>query len=245
MGKLFKLKAMLALALASLFFVTAVEAKVRTYDLGFLSVDEAVILVKPLLENSDSVSGLRSTLYIDSSLATFRQIESVLKSADTAPPDYSVHIRQSGVRGLSKADSQENQSKRWSVKQKSAYQLQIISGEPVFVETGHDLSSLGLERSKLGARHPSITADVGKKGFYLLVRVRGDEVTLRSGDEQVSDRYNRVSGLDEQTLNYYSEGQLGHWIPLMGSQMSSSRKNKIDLRSTGAHYQVMVTREGD
>lgn len=193
-----------------LMLTVSVEASTRLLPLSYLTNEEAVTLVRPLLGELESVSVHGGQLILSSSRSTYDRVKSMLKRSDIAPVSLSVSIREGG-----KFRVMERSSSRLSVKPSGAMQLSMLSGEPRFVKIGQGITELGIEPGRGGYHGRSgVTAQLGVRGFFLSARKVDSKIILRASSVLVLKGLHDSVDASAVSLPIYAEGEEGQWIPL-------------------------------
>lgn len=234
---------LLLLSTLILLAVTA-EAKVRSISLSYLSGEEVVQLIRPMLGSDDSVSVIRGIVYLDSGRSVFNKINTLLGQADVAPALYLLSVRETRGHMSVRSGKISEGSRKTRVEAGGHQQIHASTGRPVFIETGVGVSALGVDQSAR-RRGNSVQTELGVKGFHVLLNVGGDIVTLSASDIQTSDRYNRPDEVDPSNFIYSVEGLFGQWIPLMKA-INTDKKlgitNRQTVMSPVSRYQIRVSK---
>lgn len=212
-------------------------AEVRELELRFLSPNEASELISPLLSTSEGVSAVSGRLFLDSDAKTYREMKRLLQAVDIEPILIRVTVRRGGKMNVHGASSQPVKPGGWA-------KHDLVAGSVSFIETGHGLSALGVEpRRAYGATSISPTAELGKRGFFLMARVFGDEVVVRTSKETMTPRWDGQPSPEEMELVYSATGQQGTWISV-GPRPKKPAHKKVEVKKGGAQadWQVRIER---
>lgn len=221
------------------------DARLEVIPLKHLSAEQAVALIKPLLDKQDAVSGANNQLIVRAAPARLEQVKQALAKFDVAPQRLLVSVKQdvdvarsqneqevsARVRG-GKADATVGRAPDESavevrIARRDAHnadrrvqQLRVLEGNRAFIQIGQ---SIPVAESKFevggGVPHTfnSITYKDVTSGFAVLPRLNGDSVTL-----EIAPRHNAVNergggSIDIQQARTTVSGRLGEWIDIGGA----------------------------
>jgi hypothetical protein len=217
--------------------------------LAYRSLHEMAPIVQPLVGPGGSVSGLRDRLVVTTTPARMREIRKVLAQLDTSPERLVISVRQAtdtsasqgsatihgqagtvgvGGGGISVGTttarhernrdhvrivaSEQSQDETRDIVQR----VQVVEGREAFISVGQDLPV----RTR-GVAHDTIDYYPARTGFFVVPRLKGDQVLLEISAQSHqtptvhSSAYGRRS-IDVSSVITTVAGRLGEWLPLGG-----------------------------
>ena len=165
---------------------TGQTASLTTIDLHNRPAAEIIPIIEPLLEPGDAISGAGFKIFLRASPATLAEVRAVIDSLDTAAKTLLISVFQGSDRELRNLAASgsiriENGSisgevaageSRQQTTSEPVHRLRITEGKAGYIETGARIPLFS-------ASGTSAYADA-TSGFYVLPRVHGDNVSLKS-----------------------------------------------------------------
>tara|TARA_B100001142_G_scaffold305006_1_gene333590 strand:+ start:373 stop:1236 length:864 start_codon:yes stop_codon:yes gene_type:complete len=122
---------------------------------------------------------------------------------------------------------------RSRLEDRNVFRVQVLEGQSTFISTGQ---SVPIPNQTAFVTGDGVVVQDGveyrdiESGFYILPRLRGDNVTLMISSKFSHVSPNQVAIFDIQNVETTAKGQLGKWIPVGGAAQhynNSSKKNSI------------------
>ncbi|VAW73919.1 hypothetical protein MNBD_GAMMA13-1522 [hydrothermal vent metagenome] len=115
-------------------------------------------------------------------------------------------------------------STRKRLRDNPMHQLRVTEGNEAYIETGEQIPYFsGTGWIAHGAAAGGINYKNVTTGFYVLPRVRGDNVTLQVSPFKQSQSRTRGGDINVQRANTTITGRLGEWLPIGGTTEQTRR----------------------
>lgn len=113
-------------------------------------------------------------------------------------------------------------------------QIQVLEGHEALIQVGQSVPTL--ERSinssgSLATVQDQITYKDIMRGFYVLPRINGDQVTLDVSPYRDTQSHEQGGAIDVQRMNTTVSGRLGEWLEIGGSGQVDNRRDSAYTRS--------------
>lgn len=243
--------------------VTAAEPTLEVIPLRHLTAEQAVALVKPFIDKDGALSGRNNQLIVRTSPENLAQIRQMLKTLDVAPRRLLVTVRQDGrseqagseaaIRGgITRGDVRISTGREPAqrdgaevriihsdslVHDKNTQQIQVLEGNPAFIEIGQSIPVAGrsVEGSGMDPRlYNSITYKDVTTGFSVLPRVSGSVVTLEVAPQRATPSAQGGGSIDIAQMHTTVSGRLGEWIDIGGAVQEQGSNASEIVTSTRA-----------
>lgn len=243
---------MVLLLLAPLLAWAATDDPLTTIELKGRSAEEIIPIIRPLLAADDAITGKGNLLFVRTDPASVSQIRRLLEEIDRPLNNLLITVRtgvdmsyersDAGVKGnivLDKpgqSDIDMRLDKQYRTQNRgSTQQLRVIEGQPAFINIGQAIpypagSVVHTPHGSYG--NYGIEYRETPDGFYVLPRLRGDQVTI-----EINPRHDQLSPqgggrIDTTSLHTTVSGRLGEWIRLGGVEESQDG-SQAGILSTG------------
>lgn len=239
------------------------ESRLEVIALKHLTSEQAVNLLKPLLDKEGAISGMNNQLVVRTTPGNLEQIKQALAALDVAPhrlmitvkqdvnssretrsTEASGHIRSGKVvTTVGRDDPREQAGAEVRITRTDALrddrntqQLQVLEGTPAFIEIGESVPVA--EPGFILAPQPIIYNSISYKdlttGFSVLPRVHDDEVTVEITPHRAVLSREGGGKIDIQASHTTVSGKLGEWLDLGGAvQRQSSAEGGIVYSTRG------------
>ncbi|MEW6353287.1 MAG: secretin N-terminal domain-containing protein [Pseudomonadota bacterium] len=227
------------------------ETRLEVIPLKHLSAEQAVALLKPLLDEQDALSGMNNQLVVRAAPARLEQIKQALAKFDVAPRRLLISVKQDAeatraqneqeisarVRGdkaqatLGRAPDESGVEVRIARRDQRAddarvQQLRVLEGSRAFIEIGQSVP-VAESKFEVGGVVPhaynSITYKDVTTGFAVLARLSGDDgVTLEITPQRNTVNERSGGRIDIQQAHTTVSGRLGEWIDIGGALQERS-----------------------
>ncbi|TAJ95999.1 MAG: hypothetical protein EPO31_00855 [Gammaproteobacteria bacterium] len=258
-----RLAALLIVCLGAM-AATAAGMRVEVIPLNHRTVEELVPIIRPLLTEGGSVTGMNDQLIVKTDDANLEDIKRILETLDRPLRRLMITVSQDiATTGL---DAAAGAAGQWRTGTRGRegdlrldagiastgntdnndFRLQTVEGQPAFIETGQ---AVPIEnRNAWVTGNGVVVQDTVEyhqlgSGFYVLPILSGAEVTLyispRMERLRVTDRGQPV--FDIQQAETTVRGRLGEWIMLGGIDQATSRRDSGLIYSTRNQHQEQRT----
>ncbi|HWQ95550.1 MAG TPA: secretin N-terminal domain-containing protein [Gammaproteobacteria bacterium] len=239
------------------------ESKLEVIGLKHLTSEQAVNLLKPLLDKEGAISGMNNQLVVRTTPGNLEQIKQALAALDVAPhrlmitvkqdvnrsressaAEVSGHIRSGKVvTTVGRDDPREQAGAEVRITRtdtlrddRNTQQLQVLEGTPAFIEIGESVPVA--EPGFILAPQPIVYNSISYKdlttGFSVLPRIHGDEVTVEIAPHRAVLSREGGGKIDIQASHTTVSGKLGEWLDLGGAvQRQSSAEGGIVYSTRG------------
>jgi len=243
----------LLIFLFALVFSTAnAETELTIIKLKGRTAEEVIPLIKPFIDQSDTLTGVGNQLIIRTSPERLADIHKILEKFDRPPRRLIIHVRQgrlteddrnqlsAGINAdigehvtVEAGDNTKNNSLRLRARTHHTRRdhditqhIQTLEGKAAFITTGKLIpiqeQSTYISRGKIHQQQTTRFQDA-TTGFYVTPRLNEDRVTL-----QISPHMNQATKtngtLEIQQAHTTLSGQLGEWIAVGGAQQNSNQR---------------------
>ncbi|MEO6697074.1 MAG: secretin N-terminal domain-containing protein [Gammaproteobacteria bacterium] len=237
------------------------ESKLEVIALKHLTSEQALNLLKPLLDKDGAISGMNNQLVVRTDPDNLEQIKKALDALDVAPHRLMITVKQdvsssrevgaaeaSGrirtgkvVTTVGRDDPREKTGAEVRITRtddlrddRNMQQLQVLEGNPAFIEIGESVPVA--ESGFTLAPQPSVYNSIRYKdlttGFKVLPRLNGDEVTLEIAPHRAVQSEQGGGKIDIQAMHTTVSGKLGEWLDLGGAMQSQSSAGSGIVYST-------------
>lgn len=222
---------------------TLADYPIEIISLKHQTVEQMLPLLRPLLSEGGTVTGMNGQLVIKTSPENFTQLRQVVEKFDRSPRQLRITVRQGdggsylrrgvGVNGtvpvgehgsviVGKPDEDglnvhiQDRSKTWST-DANRY-VRATEGMPAFIQTGHSVPvATGYTDAWGRYRRERSYHDV-TSGFYVTPWISGDRVTLEISPFR-GQLTNRPGTFRIQQVDTRVTGKLGEWISIGGADV--------------------------
>jgi type II secretory pathway component GspD/PulD (secretin) len=229
------------LLLLLVLWATGVQAggQMEIMHLKHRAAADVIEVLRPLVEQGGSISGLQDKIIVRASAANRAQIRAALAAVDTAPRRLMITVKQDntagghsasgGVSGSLGRSGSLVHSRVWSSRgaasDRASQQVQVIEGGQAFIEIGYSFP-LPLRQVVFGPGGAMLSEsvvyrDIGS-GFYALPRLNGDQVTLEISPQQQSVSLTDAGAVRSSRLSTTVRGPLGEWMAIGGANRDSA-----------------------
>jgi len=238
----------------------AAAMRVEIIPLNHRTVEELVPIIRPLLTEGGSVTGMNDQLIIKTDDANLEDIKRVLETLDRPLRRLMITLSQdiattgqgaaagaagqwrTGMRdlrlnaGITRTGNVDNND----------FRLQTVEGQPAFIETGQ---AVPIEnRNAWVAGNGVVVQDTVEyrqfgSGFYVLPILNGADVTLYISPrmERLRESTGGQPVFDIQQAETTVRGRIGEWITLGGIDQSTSRRDGGLVFNTRSQHQEQRT----
>ncbi len=236
--------ALVWVALAAPAAALAQEMLTEVIPLGYRSAADLLPILKPLVPPPGTVSGLQSTLVVQTTPENLETIKHLLAELDRAPSNLFITVRRksSGQTTVSKGEGHVaivagnrgaggrggNEltagarilSTRSQSDGESVEQIRVLEGEPAWVEFGRSVPLAERSLTPFGrwrGAHESIQYRDLTSGFFVRARLHADRVTLDISPHR--ERPSPIGGgaIDLERARTTVSARLGEWVPIAAS----------------------------
>jgi type II secretory pathway component GspD/PulD (secretin) len=241
--------------------VLAAEPTLEVIPLRHLTAEQAVALVEPFIDKDGALSGHNNQLIVRTAPENLAQIRQMLKTLDVAQRRLLITVRQDGrseqagseaaIRGSIKSGDVRISTGREPaqrdgaevriihsdshVHDKNTQQLQVLEGNPAFIEIGQSVPVAGrsVEGGGMDPRlYSSITYKDVTTGFSVLPRVSGNVVTLEIAPQRATPSAQGGGSIDVAQMHTTVSGRLGEWIDIGGAVQEQGSSASEIIAST-------------
>jgi len=224
---------------------------IETIQLQHRPADEVIPIIKPMLDESASITGTGYKLIIKSSPENISEIQELLEEIDIDKNQLRISVsmgnptggrqtdaKESGVEGQiaitnekAKFDARIYQTE--SSKNKPAVQIMSVTeGYWASISMGQSIPTATRTRNPDGTVTESITYQEVMTGYSVMPRTHGNQVTLTIRPLQQSSADN--SAIEYSEIETTITGKIGEWLFLGGTDQEEN------LRSSGITHQTRI-----
>ncbi|HHJ13889.1 MAG TPA: hypothetical protein ENJ79_05860 [Gammaproteobacteria bacterium] len=247
------LRAVIGLATGLLLASRAYGADMTVIELQHRPADEILPLLRPMLEQGESLSGKDFALILKATPAREARLRELIRQLDTAPAELMVSVFQGSeyelrhfdIQASVRAGGNQATTGRQPVGGNSAtltlgsthshhqeaplHRLRVTEGQPGYIETGREIPYFS-GRIYTGGNQTLVEPGTRFKpvttGFYVLARVGGDEAVLDISPrrEQLDDR--RTGQIRTRQAGTRVRVPIGQWVSLGGARETLGRRHE-------------------
>ncbi len=237
------------------------ESKLEVITLRHLNSDQAVNLLKPLLDKEGAISGMNNRLVVRTTPGNLEQIKQALTTLDVAPRRLMITVKQDVDRSRAQSETEvSGQVRSGKVvttvggddprgqagaelrittthtlrDDRNTQQLQVLEGTPAFIEIGESVPVA--TPAFILAPQPIVYNSISYKdltsGFSVLPRIHGDEVTVEIAPHRAVLSQEGAGKIDIQASHTTVSGKLGEWLDLGGAVQKQSSAEAGIIYST-------------
>lgn len=208
----------------------------KVIELNYLQADKVVQLIKPLLQESEKVSGSGQTLIVKVQPQTLTQIRDILHKIDVAPVMFNISIYQGDPNWLS---AQNSNSVSYSTQPRSeqvrSQSVKVMSGASAFITTDQQvpiITSVGAGWN-IGIAYQQHNISNGLEVWPVL---KGSQVKLTL--KRVREQANVAGGqqFDNQQLDTTVMAPLNKWVSLGSTEGSQNTDPSSTSNSAGRPF---------
>lgn len=247
------------------------QTRIELIPLKHRTAEEVIPLLRPLVGPEGGLSGTGYQLILRTTPENLAQMREVLKTIDTAPRRLRIIVRQDAdadrsgagasasghviIRRTPAGNTPEVQggadvsirSSQANEDTTATQQLMVLEGSPAFIQVGQSVPMAERHVDRYGRRvqvHDSVQYRDVTTGFYVLPRVRGDQVTLEISPHRQALNPRGGGQVDVQEMHTTVSARLGEWIDLGGVAEQQNQQGSGILYSTrdarSDHRRVLV-----
>lgn len=235
------------------------QTRIELIPLKHRTAEEVIPLLRPLVGSEGGLSGTGYQLILKTTPENLAQIREILKTIDTAPRRLRIIVRQDADVDQSNADASASghiiirrapagsttevqggadvsiRSSQANEDTTATQQLMVLEGSPAFIQVGQSIPMAERQVDRYG-RHVQVYDSIQYRdvtsGFYVLPRVRGDQVTLEISSRRQALNPRGGSQVDVQEMHSTVSARLGEWIDLGGIAEQQNQQSSDILYST-------------
>ncbi|MDJ0905509.1 MAG: hypothetical protein QNI96_05785 [Woeseiaceae bacterium] len=240
--------------LGLLLLVSAAQAdSVSVIELQHRPAEEVIPIVQPMLEPGNAITGTGFKLFLQSSPETAARVRSIIDMLDTPARTLQVSVfqgsastlREFAARATLRAEgggasygtsggsvSVDGISTQQSLRDNPIHQVRVTEGKEAYIETGEQIpyfygAAFAGRRAVAGAvEYRDVVT-----GFYVLPRIRGDNVTLEVSPFKNSPSDTGGGNVETQAAATTITGSLGEWL-LVGSVTEQVERSETGIGTT-------------
>ncbi len=225
--------------LGLLLLVSAAQAdSVSVIELQHRPAEEVIPIVQPMLGPSDAITGTGFKLFLQSSPETAARVRNLVDMLDTPARILQVSVFQGSESSLREiaatarlrvesggstygttgsSVSVDGISTQESLRNNPVHQVRVTEGNEAYIETGERIpyfygAAFAGRRAVAGAvEYQDVVT-----GFYVLPRIRGDNVTLEVSPFRSATSDTGGGNIETQAASTTITGNLGEWLPIGG-----------------------------
>ncbi len=223
--------------------VFAQEMLTKVIDLNYVSANQVITLIKPLLQTGEAVSGSGQMLVVKVSPDTLTQVRLVLHKLDQPPTTFQVEIYQGTPDWLNMQQSggeTVTYSTSGEYTQRQSQSVKVLDGAAAFVSTGEDipvLSAVGVGWST-GVAYQRYNASTG---FFVQPHLEGSRVKLTIKRVRQQQNPQNDQQFDNQQLDTTMMVPLGKWVSLGSAEGPDSPPSTTQTYSAGNKFSHNAT----
>lgn len=219
-----------ACALIALWLVDsfAAAADVVVIALKHRSAEQLIPVIRPLLAQGGTVTGMNDQLLLRSTKANLAEIRKVLVNLDTQPRRLLIYVRQSaeGVDGNAPTGVR-SYATRGANDDQLTQQIQALDGSPAYLRLAQSVP-VATQTVRQGIAGRSASNAVAyrdtESGFQVVPRIAGDLVYLDISP-RLATQTDSLGGASMQSAATTASGHLGEWFRLGGSSRNEPRSD--------------------
>ena len=217
--------------LALVLLASAVRAdSIATIQLENRPAEEIIPVVKPLLGANDAISGEGFKIFLRSSPETLARVREMIEVIDTAAQMLQVSVfqgsdrelRELGISASITYSTDRNSAsigtlrKHEGLAQRPVHQVRVADGTEAYIETGQQVPFVS--GAWVGPRGVAGAVEYRNvaTGFYVLPRVRGENVVLEVSPFSNALSTTTGSSVGTQSASTTVTGRVGEWILIGG-----------------------------
>ncbi len=234
---------------------TAQADSVSVIELQHRPAEEVIPIVQPMLGPSDAITGTGFKLFLQSSPETAARVRDMIKMLDTPARMMQVSVFQgseSSLRELAASVrlrvesggttystsggsvSVDGISTQQSLRDNPIHQVRVAEGNEAYIETGERIpyfygAAFAGRRAVAGAIEDQDVVT----GFYVLPRIRGDNVALEVSPFKSSRGDAGGGNIETQAASTTITGALGEWL-LIGGVTEQVERTETGIGTTYA-----------
>jgi type II secretory pathway component GspD/PulD (secretin) len=237
----------LSILLGIILLVPVAQAdSISTIQLQHRTAEEVIPIVEPMLGAEDAISGQAYQLFLRSSPATLARVREMIDVLDTPAKVLLVSVFQGSSRDLGElgvsagiridnsgaSASVSAASTQKSLRDNPIHQLRVSEGTEAYIETGRQIpyfvggTWIGPEVLAAGVEYKSAVT-----GFYVLPRVRGDNIILEVSPFKSSQGNQHSGDINTQAASTTVTGRVGEWL-LIGGVTRQQEQTKSEIGTT-------------
>jgi hypothetical protein len=217
----------------------------KVIQLQYISAEQAIKLMQPLMEPGEKLSGSGQTLIAKVGSQTLTQIRTVLHQVDVPPVTFNISIYQGDPQWLS---TQNNNSVNYSTQTQSqmlqSQSVKVMSGDSALVTMNQEVPIV----SSVGAGYFSGIAYKQhqiRNGILVRPVLRGSQVQL--GVRRLREQANPAGGqqFDNQKIETTLMVPLNKWVSLgspMGAQQTDNSSTYYSAGNTFAQQSALYVK---
>lgn len=244
--------ALLLLLLAGM--AAAGPTRIELIPLKHRTAEEVIPMLQPFVGPDGALSGTGYQLILKATPDNLEQIRTILKTLDTAPRRLRVVVRQDAdidrsgggasawgrvvigrggdVRGSAGANVYNTHIDEDAA---ATQQVMVQEGSSAYIQIGQSVPIVEHYIDRYGREvqsYDAVTYRDVTTGFYVLPRVRGDQVTLEINPHRESLHPQGANQIDLQEMHTTVSGRLGEWMDIGGVAEQQYRHGSGTVYST-------------
>ncbi|MCW8879120.1 MAG: hypothetical protein OQJ89_06500 [Kangiellaceae bacterium] len=219
-----------------------IHAKLFIHQMQYLKAEQVIPAIKPHLAKETTLSAKDYQLFIDSTEAEYKKIQSMLKMLDKKPKNLMIEVRvldrrlddwemkgaQLKVSGNSSSAKITRYQTNGHSKIDSVYRLKTMEGYQGFVTTGEAFPTHNLVKH-YDSFVPQTKYKNAKSGFYVTANQLPSQQFRVAINAQQQKRGNGNVIKQSQTANQFTVNE-GHWVLIASTGESSSNRSSNKYR---------------
>ncbi len=201
---------------------TLAAGTLEVIQLQHRSADEVIPILKPFLDAQGVLSGTGSRLIVRTTPENLAQLHTLLKRVDTAPRRLIITVQQNA--DDSEVQTGDRHTRVISTGSRTAeadtQQIQVLEGHTALIQVGQSvpvLQSALATNGGVAVAQDQITYKDVLRGFSVLPRLNGDQVTLDISPYYDTPSQEQGDAIDVQRMHTTVSGRLGNWLEIGGS----------------------------
>lgn len=218
----------------------AEQTVLEVIALRYRPVEQVLPVLQPLVVPGGTVTGMNNQLIVRTTPKNLAELKEVLARIDTRPRRLMISVRQDA--DVDRESSGARPARVWrsdgSRAARIAQQVQVIEGGQAMIRIGE--STPVRSRQYVGqAADGRAYAEAHEyrdtdRGFVVVPRLNGDDVTLELSAAADTLRSPRTGAVDVQRLQTTVSGRLGEWIEVAGIGDEAIERDSDILASSRA-----------
>lgn len=238
------------------------EERLEIIPLKHLTAEQAIVMIKPLVDREGAVTGMNNQLIVRASPDNIKQIKEALLNFDVAPQRLLITVKQdtrkdrierhSGLSARGRVDTVtgslgeqqgvpsnevELRINRTDSQQDDLHtqQIQVLEGSEALIQVGQSVP-VAESRLEVDGAYPRTYSSIRYKdlttGFTVIPRLNGDTVTLQISPHSAKLSEQGGGRIEVQQMHTTVSGQLGEWIEVGGNARQQNDSTQGILYST-------------
>jgi hypothetical protein len=211
----------------------------KVIRLHYLSADQALQLIQPLISADEQVSGSEQTLVLKVSPSTLTDIRMVLKETDVPPVTFTITVYQGDPNWLKTQGTEVIYSTNQHIQSPSSQSVSVMNGQTALVSMDNQLPRV----RSVGFGYPRVIYQQYHVQTGLLVRpvLQGSQVQLSV--RRLRQQLNGAGGqqLAEQQIDTTVMAPINKWISLGTTDGTGINNDSSTIYSTRGSFRKNST----